>query len=295
MFKNALFFRITETLSAETLNENLEKMRFRDIGSMDVKSIGFEPLADDLELIHQVGDICVGTVRVDSKSIPGSALKQLIKARSAKIEAQQGFPPGRKQKREIKEQIIDEQLPKILPTTKRINFMIFSDLLVVDTSSGAAADMLIELISKCIDPFTVVFLTTEMSPAAAMTEWLLSDEAPTNFTIDQEVEMKSSSETKASVRWLNESANIDQAREHFAQGKLCIKMAMTYSDRMSFALNDKGIITRVKPLDVLITSESDSMDDDQADRLDGEIALIGGEIYKMITELVEGLGGEVQR
>jgi len=290
MIKNAFIFRLTEVLSADDLNEQLAKHRFNGIGSLEKQAIGFEPLADDLDLIHEVGGVRAGCVRVDSKSIPGSTLKQMVKERCAQIEEQQGYAPGRKQRNEIKEMLIDQLLPKVLPTTKRITFFIYDDLMIIDSSSPATADVVVGLFARCVDPLPATTIRTERSPAAAMTQWLVGDEAPDGFSIDQEVEMKASNETRASVRWKNETVDLKEAQDHFRQGKQCIKMAMTWADRVSFALNDKGVITKIKPLDVLKEIGMERAEEG----LDGEIALVGTEVYKLVTGMIDALGGEVE-
>lgn len=294
MFKNALVYRITKPVDLNEASENLKKFRFTEIGRVEAQSIGFEAIDEDVELIHQVGDIGIGVLRIDSKSIPGSTMKELIKKRCEEIEAQQGYAPGKKQKREIKEQLIDECLPKVLPTTKRIRFMIYPDYLVIEATSSASADTLIGGLVKCLEDFPVELLNTEKSPAAAMTEWLVTDEAPEGFSIDQEVEMKSSAESKASVRWLKQSVDLEEAQAHYQQGKQCVKMAMTYHDRISFVLNEKGVIGKIKPLDVIKEKQNDSYEENAEELRDSDIALYGGELYRLINSLVAALGAEVQ-
>ncbi|MOA63466.1 Recombination-associated protein RdgC [compost metagenome] len=60
-------------------------------------------------------------------------------------------------------------------------------------------------------------------------------------------------------------------------------------DRISFVLSDKGVLSRIKPLDVL---KAEELETDEAARLDGEIALIGGEMRKLLSDLIAALGGE---
>ncbi|CUJ69504.1 Recombination-associated protein rdgC [Achromobacter sp. 2789STDY5608633] len=291
MIKNATLYRLSSPLETHVLLDQLERGRFKDIASLEASSIGFVPVVDNLGLglIHEVAGIRVGAVRRDEKKIPGNALKRLLKQRCEEIEKQQGYAPGRKQKAEIKERIIDEHLPKQLPTTKQTNFVIWEDLLLIDTNNNATAELVIGLFAKHIDPFPVEMLYTAQSPAAAMTDWLVTDEAPDSFSVDQEVEMKSSGESRASVRWLHESVAPTDASDHMRQGKQCCKMALTWQDRISFVLSEKGVLARIKPLDVL---KAEEVETDEAARLDGEIALIGGEMRKLINDLIAALGGE---
>src|SRR3546814_16992347 len=101
-----------------------------------------------------------------------------------------------------------------------------------------------------------------------MTTWLVDDEAPEGFTIDNEVEMKSTSETGASVRWLNQTVDAQAAREHVQQGKQCVRMAMTWSDKWSFVVTEQIILKKIKANDIfdehLQEPEAQDIDDNQA-------------------------------
>jgi len=290
MIKNALFYTLTTPLETARLNESLSKMRFAEIGKLEAQSVGFEPLEQGQDLLMDVQGIRAGCVRIDKKSIPGSALKELLKERCCKLEEVQGYAPGRKQTKEIKERLVDELLPHVLPTTKRVKFLVFNDLMVMDTSSSATADLVLGLLSRCVDPFPLGIVRTESSPAAAMTRWLIDDEPPATFSVDQEAEMKAANESRASVRWKNQSVDGEEATDHFRQGKQCIKLALTWADRISFALNDKGGISKIKALDLLTkTREEDATDQG----MEADIALFGGELHKLIHDLIGALGGEV--
>ena len=52
------------------------------------------------------------TFRAEKKLLPASVVTQVTKARALELEEQQGFKPGRKQMRELKEQVTDELLPR---------------------------------------------------------------------------------------------------------------------------------------------------------------------------------------
>src|SRR3546814_203668 len=191
MIKCATSFKLKQILTAPALNEALEPKRFTEIGSTEMESVGFVPFADGLDLIHEGAGIRVGKVRIDKKTLPGSAVKEKLKDRIQQVEQSQGFKPGRKQTNELKEQIIDELLPTALATTKYIPFYIWDDRLVVESTSGSSVDIVVGLLAKCIDPFPVEALHLNQSPAGSMTTWLVDDEAHEGFTIDNEVEMKS--------------------------------------------------------------------------------------------------------
>jgi recombination associated protein RdgC len=124
-----------------------------------------------------------------------------------------------------------------------------------------------------------------------MTGWLAEDEAPSNFTIDQDTELRSSGESGAAIRYVKHSIDADDVRRHIQSGKQCTRLAMTWADRISFVLTEGLDVKRVSPLDVLKEgNEGVATNDDE--KFDSDMMLMTGELAKMMAELVDALGGE---
>ena len=83
-------------------------------------------------------------------------------------------------------------------------------------------------------------------------------------------------------------------RRHIAAGKQCTRLALTWSDRISFVLTETLAVKRVTPLDVL-KEQNDSAMQNEDERFDTDFALMSGELAKLIADLVEALGGEERR
>jgi len=289
MIKNAFALRLTAAQEVEALNAALARCAFQPLGGLSAESAGFVPYEDGLRLIHEAAGILAGRVRIDKKIVPASTVKQKVKERCAYIENQQGYKPGRKQVKEIKEQVLESILPTALASTTFINFYFYEDILVIATSGSAAADRVVGLLAKCLEPFPITTLNTARSPAAGMTEWLIGDEAPAGFTLGQMAEMKAADESRASVRWQRETIDTERAQEHFRQGKSVIKLALNFEDKVDFTLNDKGVITQIAMLDVLKESREEAAGD--AGDVDADLALYGTTVHELITALINALGG----
>ena len=139
------------------------------------------------------------------------------------------------------------------------------------SGNSAKADEVIGLLAKCVDPFPLENLYVAQSPASAMTGWLAEDEAPANFSIDQDTELRSSGESGAAIRYVKHSIDADDVRRHIQSGKQCTRLAMTWADRISFVLTEGLDVKRVAPLDVLKEAFKDFNDDD-APRLGAALA-----------------------
>lgn len=294
-FKNLRIFRLLPTWSCtvEALEDALEKQAFQPSGSRDMQSLGWIPPREDSGLVYALDGQWLLTLRADKKLLPTTVINQVAKAKAQDIEEQQGFKPGRKQMKEIKEQVTDELLPKAFSVYRdtRVWIDTRNHWLVIDAAAAAKSDEVLGMLAKAMDAFPIAPLYVEESPAAAMTNWLISDEAPAGFSIDQDTELRSTSENGAAVRYVRQSIEIDDVRKHVQAGKQCTRLALTWADRVSFVLTDGLDIKRVNPLDVLKEGQ-DSTAHNESEQFDSDFSLMTGELGRLMTGLVEALGGE---
>ena len=295
-FKNLQIYRLPApwAMSQDQLDTALAPQAFHAANSLDLQNQGWASPRENGTLVHAVNKqflICLAT---EKKLLPSSVVNQVSKAKAAEIEEQQGFKPGRKQMKEIKEQVTDELLPRAF--TIRSDTRVWIDpvngWLVVDAGTAAKADDVIKLLVKCVNRLPLRALRVKQSPVAAMTEWLVADEAPHGFTVDQDTELRATGETKATVRYVRHTLEAEDVRRHIASGKQCTRLALTWSDRVSFVLTEALTLKRITALDVIKESD-DGMSRNDEERFDGDMMLMTGELGRMMSALVEALGGEV--
>jgi recombination associated protein RdgC len=295
-FKNLQVFRLNGpwNISAEELHAQLSRISFSQCASNEMQSQGWEsPRNNDL-LVHSVNQQFLITLATEKKLLPSSVINQVTKARAAELEEQQGFAPGRKAMKDLKERVTDELLPRAFGVKRQTHVWIdtANRWLVIDASSPSRADEVIKLLLKCCDKIPLESLCVKTSPQAAMTGWLAGNEAPKGFTIDQDTELKSSNEDKATVRYVRYTLEPDDIQKHIAAGKQCTKLALTWNDKVSFVLTDTLTIKRIKPLDVLDEDKDKGMNEEE--RFDADFALMTGELAVLIDDLVYALDGELQ-
>jgi recombination associated protein RdgC len=294
-FKNLQIYRLPAPwpVNAEQLEEALRPQAFSSASSLEMQSMGWVAPRPNGKLVHVVDRQLLLLLGREKKLLPTTVINQVAKAKAAELEEQQGFRVGRKQMKELKEQVADELRPRA--------FSIYSSTfvwidpvhgwLVVDAASAGKAEDVLKLLIKAVDKFPIETLHVQQSPRAAMTEWLSADEAPGGFTVDQDTELQSGGEGKATVRYVRHTLDPEDVRRHIAAGKQCTRLAMTWADRVSFVLTESLALKRVTPLDVLKENQ-DGSSRDEDERFDGDFTLMAGELSKMLGDLVEALGGE---
>lgn len=297
-FKNLQVYRLpaTAALTAAQLEKDLAAHSFQPCSSLEMQSQGWASPRENGELVYTINRQILLLLATEKKLLPTSVINQVAKAKAAEIEEQQGFKPGRKQMKEIKEQVVDELLPRAFSI--RRNTWVWIDpvngWLVVDAASPAKADEVLKLLFKSVDKLPLEALHVAQSPVAAMTDWLVADQAPPGFTVDQDTELRATTESKATVRYVRHRLEADDVRRHIEAGKQCTRLALTWSDRISFVLTESLTIKRITPLDV-IKEESNTSAQNEEERFDADITLMTGELSKMLADLVQALGGEMQK
>lgn len=296
-FRNLQIYRLPENwaISADTLQEKLSARPFQPCGSQDMASRGWSsPTKDDRFVLAVKGHFLI-SLAVEQKLLPSSVVNEVAADKAEMIEAQQGYKPGRKQMKEIKEAVLQELLPRAFTRRRRVFAWIgpMGGWLVIDAASPARAEEVLEALRDTLDALPVKMVRTKQSPVSVMTGWLAANEAAGAFSIDQDCELRAVSDEKAAVRYVRHALDGKDVQDHLAAGKLPTRLALTFDDRVSFILTEKMEVKRVAFLDI-IKEEAEKMADAADMQMEADFALMSGELSRLIPALLEALGGEEQ-
>jgi len=296
-FKNLQLYRLPApwSMTAERLADYLAHQAFAPASSNELLRQGWAaPRGAGEPLVHAVNGQFLLKLTTQKKILPAKVVAQVAAARADELEEQQGFRPGKKAMKELKERVADELLPRALSVSNSTWVWIDpkNGWLVVDAASAGKADDVVKLLLKAVDKMPLESLRVQKSPVAVMTGWLEADEAPYGFTIDQDATLRASGESRAQVGYKSHTLEPDDVRRHIAAGKQCTRLAMTWNDRISFVLTEQLVVKGIKPLDVIRESEHAALNDEE--RFDNGFVLMSGELAKLRADLVEALGGEAR-
>ena len=294
MFKNLIVYRIAAgwSVGAAQMQESLEKSRFVECGTTQPISSGWiEPRGvAHAPLAEVVAGQLLLKLATEQKVLPAAVVKRRVDEMAAQIEKSSGRKPGKKQKKELKEDAVLELLPQAFTKQAAINVWLDAQhmLLLIDASSPARADEVVSLLVKSFEGLSISHVATVESAAVAMTRWLASGEPPAGFTVDRECELKSADEMKSVVRYARHPLDTDEVRRYVNEGKLPTKLALTWQGRVSFLLTDTMQIKKLAFLDGVFEGSKPGKDE----AFDADAAIATGELRKMIPDLIEALGGE---
>ena len=293
-FRNLQVYRCPApfNISATSLEEQLGRHGFRGIAGYETQAQGWASPRDDGGLVHTVHGQTLISLCSEKKLLPTSVIKDVTKVKAMEAEDRQGYKPGRKQLRELKQQVTDDLLPRAFNVRRHTGIWIdpVNGWLVIDAGSTGKAEEVVRLLHKSVDDFAFQRLDPATSPGAAMTAWLANNDVPRGFSIDQETELQSPVEEKATVRFVRHALDPKEVQRHIATGKQCTRLALTWSDRVSFVLTESLVLKRIAPVAVIRQGEDAQAQNDD-ERFDADFMLMTGELRGLITDLVEALGG----
>ena len=278
--------------SLEQVEQGLEKGRFVECGATQMKSLGWVAPRGVQHgvLAESVGGQWLLKLMMESKLVPAAVVKRALEQRVGKIAQETGRKPGKKETRDIKDELLLELLPKAF--TKQDTVLVWIDparqLLVTNAGSQGKADVVMTALVEVLPGFAPTLLQTEASASASMSQWLASGEPPAAFSIDRECELKAADESRATVRYARHQLDIDEVRSHIGAGKLPTKLALSWNGRVSFMLTDAMQLKRISFLDVVFEGVAEN-----DDAFDADAAIATGELSRLIPDLVDALGGEL--
>ena len=295
MFSNLTIYKFTELfdLTANELEEAIEGNRFVPCGKHEEFSLGWTPPIGET-LVHACNGFMMLCLKREEKVLPASVVNEMLSDEIAKIESRDGCASTRKQKSSLKDELIFELLPRAFSHSKNTHAYIdpVGGWIIVDAASAAKAEELLSYLRKCLGSLAVTPINTTNNPVGVMTEWLISGVVPQGFVINDECELQSMEDTKTIVRCKHHNLSLPEITHHLETGKQVVKLAMTWSDRLSFVLDENLAIKRLKFLDIIQDQMADIEAEDEAARFDADFSIMSLEIARFLLLLVEVFGGE---
>ena len=298
-FKNIRIFRFTRSveITAEQLEEKLQADAFKPCGPQEQNRRGWcTPLGKHSEqLVHAAnGDLLI-CLQHQEKILPGPVVKEFVEERAEAIEIEQGRKVRRKEKDEIREQVILEMLPQAFPRNRKTYGYLSAKngYLIVDAGSAKAAEDFASTLRKSLGSLPVRPPVVEQAPAFTFTGWINETiDLPDVAVLGADCWMADPSEDGGKVIARGLDLKADEVRNHLDAGMQVTKVALTWDDNVSFCLDETLAITRVKFGDTLKEQLDDIDTDDALAKFDAGFCLMTLELERMIPALLEALGGE---
>lgn len=296
-FKNIRFYCFSKpfTTSAEALEEKLMPDAFVQGAGSEKSRIGWvSPLGKESEsLTHVVGDYIMVCMRKDEKLLPASVVNDALAEKVEEIEQKQARKISRKEKLQIKDDVIAALLPRAFSRTRKVFAYIApkEDLLIVNSSSSTSAEELINAMRESLETLPVTLPVSKLAPSDIMTRWLEKQTATDGFSINQECELFNPLEDSNVVRCKGQDLGSEEIHAHLSAGKQVKKLGVVWNDTLSCVIGADLGISRLKFEDMILERADEVDADSAAQQFDQDFAIMSLEVSKFMKSLASAFGG----
>jgi len=298
-FNNALVYRLTQDVpfDIDTLEHALAAKPARACAAQEISTYGFvAPLGRGPEspLVVAAGGFLLIAARKEERILPGSVVKDALKEKIDAIEAEQLRKVYKKERDQLKEDIVQAFLPRAFIRKSGTFALIMPEqgLIVVDSSAPKRAEDLLSTLRECMGSLPIRPITSKIAPSATLTDWIKTQKAAEDFFILDEALLRDTHEDGGSIKAKRQDLTSDEMQMHLDAGKQATQLALGWQDKLSFMLDDKLVIKRLRFEELLQDQAEQDGGDDEIGQSMASLLIMGGLFAEFIPALLEAMGGE---
>lgn len=289
MFKSALIYQFTEghqAPSQEQLEVALAEHVCAPMMSQDVIRSGFTHVHAE-RFTFGISDLTLFAFISKEKQLPASVIASACAKEYRKFADRNGRPASRKEKQEIKDDVVQSLLPHafVLEKVTRCYVDNESGMIVINTGSGSRAEEILSLLRKAFGSLHVRPWFPDCDPRYVMTSWLREQSLPEGFGQNFAVTLDDRGKSEAIFK--NIPLGSTEVQAALSAGHMVSKIALTF-EHVEFTLTDWLQVGAITPSD---TYKAELDGEDESDRLASELFLFAQWIRNLMTAVDAAMAG----
>lgn len=295
MFTSLTFFRFPLAFDFSELERLLPAGALKPVGPLEMSSRGFvSPFGvhDESEaMCHQIGDFIWLTLGGQDKLLPAAVVNDKVGTKLAEIERAEGRAPGGRERKRIRDDVVQELLPKAFVKPNRLDVIIDvrHGYLAVNTTSKKRAEEVVSHIRGVLGSFPAVPINAEVAPRSVLTGWISGESMPEGMELGSCAELKECVEGGGKVKITELELRSDEVEKHLEAGMLVTQLAMIVGDRLALTLGDDLAIRKLKMLDGALEELASDGGEGVRAEADARFALLSGEVRALFLKFQDAL------
>ena len=292
-FKNTTVYRLPDGAPSKAdLADALLDLPFAPCLGLDWFNEGFDSAAafDDAPVFEADGSLRLALKR-EEKVLPAGVIRSILDEQVADIKRAEARNVGRKEKQEMKEQIIDDLLPRAFTHSSRIEALIDGKrgYLLVDNARRAKAENLLTRLREALGGINARYPQTRQSRTGLMTDWLAAGEAPGGFELGYSATLEGVGDVHPVIKISRKDLTDADVTAHINKGMMVTELELEWRDSVRFVLTRDFSLKRIEWLDVL--REEAEGGDDALSVMYASQVIQAAALGEIIDELAMLMGG----
>lgn len=294
-FKNTTVYRLPDGAPSKAdLADALLDLPFAPCLGLDWFNEGFDSAAafDDAPVFEADGSLRLALKR-EEKVLPAGVIRSILDEQVADIKRAEARNVGRKEKQELKGQIIDDLLPRAFTKSRRTEalFDTRSGYLMINEASAPRAERMLTKLREALGGLQTAMPHTLKPPTYLMTEWLLQGRAEGGFKLGYSALLKGVGDVPDKIKIINKHLDDAEVVQHVKNGMRVVELELDWREQISFTLTQDFALKRIVFLDRV--QEQAEQGDDAASLATASQILMTAALGDMLDEFYHLLSGWV--
>ncbi|GAA0683763.1 recombination-associated protein RdgC [Marinobacterium maritimum] len=299
-FRNLIFYRFEPPagLTQEHLEQALAEHPFTPCGSQELSRSGWsQPIneAEEMLVFSSNGFLLINLMQ-EERILPASVVREQLDAKVALIEAEQSRKVYRKEKLQLKDEVVLDLLPRSFTRRRRTEAILMPQQgwILVNASSHKRAEDLLNQLREALGSLVVKLPQTRVSADKVMTSWLQGESMPQGWALEDECELRDPMTEGSKISAKGQDLLCDEISAHLEAGMLVKRLALEWQQQIRFVLHEDLSLHRVRLSDEYREQLDAETPEDVLAARDTELARMGLEYARLLPEVLEAFGGEPQ-
>ena len=296
MFRNLRLYRLHNDWpeSEDELSNQLKNVPFKPCGSFTERSSGWEAPSAEIpdSLARRVGGADLIRLRSQTRLLPPAVINEVLEDRLNEFKSRTQRTPSRKEKRDLKDEVISELMPKALLKSDRIwgMYLIAEKLIIVDTASEVQAERFLDQLRAAFGSLQITPLAFQDSLSKLMTS-VFQGGGPPAFEASRECRMQDPSHGSAWVNWMDVDLSDPSVQKHVTEGFVVDRLGLGFESIVSFVISQDAVIRKFKFQELDGVDAEIGTDESPLAKLDAEFVLFSGMLQRLMLALKKQLRG----
>jgi recombination associated protein RdgC len=292
MFRSLRFYRFEDPWleDEDAVAAHLDGVAFAPCGPFSEQSAGFEAPSgvEGSPLFRRVAGTTLLRLRRQVRLLPAAAVNETLPERIAEYEARMGREASRKERKQLRDEVYGELLPRALLRSDRLHALVLERerLLVIDAAVPARAELVLDRLRDAFGSFKVQPLTFR-DPVSALLARILLGDGPRELRLGRECRLNDPASARSTVQWTDMDLAEEEPRALLQNGLRLLRLGVEFEELFVGVVDQEGVWRKVKWPDV---GAAEVGDEDPLARLDTELTLLAGGVRRLVSVLERVLG-----